>query len=84
MVLDVEQDLDAQRARDVGVNQRVIRRGIPAHQLHRRPVLLAGFSREIEPRQLRQLLRQLGMELARQPAVVLRDLRARCRGCPSG
>ena len=77
MILDVEQDLDAQRTRNVRVNERVIRRGIPAHQLHRRPVLLARFSREIEPRQMRQFLRQLGMELARQPAVVLRDLRTR-------
>ena len=75
MVLDVEQHLDAQRTRDVRVNERVIRRGIPAHQLHRRPVLLAGFGRQIEPRQMRQFLRQLGMELARQPAVVLSDLR---------
>ena len=76
MILDVEPDLDAQRPRDVRVNERVIRRRVPAHQLHRRPVLLARFGRQIEPRQMRQFLRQLGMELARQPAVVLSDLRA--------
>jgi hypothetical protein len=45
VILDVEQDLDAQRPRNVRVNERVIRRRIPAHQLHRRPVLLASFSR---------------------------------------
>ncbi len=45
MILDVEQDLDAQRTGKVSVNERMIRRSIPAHQLHRRPVLLAGFSR---------------------------------------
>ena len=75
MVLDVEPHLDAQRARDVRVNQRMIRRGISAHQLHRRPVLLTGLGRKIEPSQVRELLRQLRMQLARKPAVVLGDLR---------
>jgi len=45
MILDVEQDVDAQRTPNLRVNERVIRCSIPAHQLHRRPVLLASFGR---------------------------------------
>ena len=75
MVLDVEQHLDAERLRDVRVNQRVIGGGIPAHQLHGRPVLLSGLGGQIEPRELRQLPRQLRMERSCETAVVLRHLR---------
>ena len=84
VVLDVEQHLDAERARDVRVNQRVIRRGVPAHQLHRRPVFLAGLGR-----------RDRATPGARAPAAAPGAARApagcsaapparRCRGCRSG
>jgi hypothetical protein len=41
VVLDVEQDPDAERPGDVPVNHGVVRCRIPAHQLHRCPILLA-------------------------------------------
>ena len=62
---------------DVRVDERVIRRGVASHQLHRGPVLLAGLAREIEPGQVGELLRQLRVLLTREPAVVLGHLGAR-------
>ena len=41
MVLDVEDHLRAELLRDVLVDERVVRRGVAAHQLHRGPVFLA-------------------------------------------
>ena len=46
-------------ARDALVNQRVIRRRVLAHQVHRVPVFLAGFGIEVEPREIAQLRRKL-------------------------
>ena len=74
MVLDVEHHIDAERPGNVLMNQCVIRRRISAHQLHCRPVLLTRLRRQIEPRQLRQFLWQLRVQLPRQPAVVRGDL----------
>ena len=52
MVLDIEHHVDTKRPRNVCVNQLVIRGGIPSHELHRRPIFLAGFRREVEPREM--------------------------------
>ena len=43
------------------VDQRVVRRRVAAHQLHRRPVLLPVVGGQVEPRQVRERVRQLGM-----------------------
>ena len=59
------------------VNERVIRRGVVAHEIHRRPVFLAGFLIEREPGEMLQFLRQLPVPLHREPAVMLANLRAR-------
>src|SRR5688572_22967853 len=75
VVLDVELHTDAQGPRHVCVNQRMVRSRVLAHQLHCGPVLLSGFAREIEPRQMREWLWKLRMEMAGQPAVMLCDLR---------
>src|SRR5207249_3409423 len=77
MVLDVEHHVDPKGALDTGVNQLVIGRGVPAHQLHCGKVLLARFGRQVQPRKMRQLLRKLRVEIAREPAVLLRYLRTR-------
>ena len=41
VVLEIETHVHAERARDVPVYDLVIGRGVPAHQLHRLPVVLA-------------------------------------------
>src|SRR5689334_23672367 len=77
MVLDVEPHLAADRLRDMTMDQLVVRRRVAAHQLHRIPVFLSRLAREIEPCEMRELLRQRGVNAAGDAAVMLRDLRAR-------
>ena len=77
VVLDVEDHFRAERARDVFVDEGMIRRGVMAHQVHRGPVFLARFVIEREPREMLQFLRQLAVAIHREPAVMLANLRAR-------
>ena len=59
MVLDVEDHVRAELPRDVLVDERVVRRGVAAHQVHRGPVFLAVRVVEREPREVLQFLRQV-------------------------
>jgi hypothetical protein len=77
MVLDVEHDMRADLLRDVLVNERVVRRGVAAHEVHRGPVFLARFFLKGEPREVLQLLRQIVATIHRDAAVVLAHLRTR-------
>ena len=54
----------------------VVGGGVAAHQFHRGPIFLPFRCVEREPRQLAELLGQLGVLLHRQLAVVVADLRA--------
>src|SRR5207237_9125539 len=77
MILDVEQHVYAERPRDMRVNERMIRRRIFSHQFHGRPVFLARVTRQIQPREMGELLRQFRMQIARAAAGVLGHLRDR-------
>ena len=59
MVLEVQQHFGAEIGGHVLVDERVVRRGVAAHQLHRRPVFLAFLRIQRQPRQALQLARQV-------------------------
>ena len=51
---------------DVPVDQRMVGRSVPAHQLHRLPILLAFLLIEREPGKVPQFFRQGGTPLHRE------------------
>ena len=77
MVLDVEHDMSADLLRDAFVDERVVRGGVAAHEVHGGPVFLARFFLKGEPREVLQLLRQIIATIHRDAAVVLAHLRSR-------
>jgi hypothetical protein len=66
VVLDAGERRRPQRRRHPAVDDRVVRRGVLAHQLHLRPILLARLRTEIEPRQVPEPLRQLRVRRRRE------------------
>ena len=77
MVLDVEDHVRAELLGDVLVDERVVRRGVAAHQVHRGPVFLAVGVVEREPREVLEFLRQVLVAGHRALAVEIAHLRAR-------
>lgn len=76
VVLDVEEDLCAEVAGDVGVDELVICSGVTAHELHGCPILLAFVLVEGEPSEVGEFLRELGVQLFGNAAVVVANFRA--------
>ena len=77
VVLHIQQHLRAQMTRHVPMDHRMVGRRIPAHQLHGRPVLLALRGIQVQPGQVLERVRQLGVPAHGQLAVVRRHGRAR-------
>ena len=77
VVLDVGQHLGAQLAGEPRVDDLVVGGGEVAHQVHRLPVLLPRLGVELEPGEVGELLRQLGMQPAGDLRVVAGDQGAR-------
>ena len=59
MVFQVQQHLGPEIGGDVLVDERMVRGGVTAHQLHRRPVFLAFLGIQRQPGQPLQLARQV-------------------------
>ena len=59
-------EVDPQVLGDVPVDQRMVGRSVPAHQLHRLPILLAFLLIEREPGKVPQFFRQGGTPLHRE------------------
>lgn len=76
MVLDVDRDLHAEIRRNVFMDTSVIGGGVLAHEFHGGPVFLARLVIQVEPRQVYELGRQLGMERTRERAKVRRHVGA--------
>ena len=81
MVLQIEQHLRAEIRRDVLVNERVVRRGVSAHQFHRGPIFLPFLRIQRQPGQPLQLARQIRELAERQSCCNDRTPPRPCRGC---
>ena len=73
VVLQVQQHVRAQVTGHVAVYAGVVGRRVVAHELHGRPVLLAGFAVQVQPGQVPLILRKSGAQGHGQPAVMGRD-----------
>ncbi len=73
VVLDVEQDLSSEVGGDGLMNHGMIGGGVLAHEFHGVPVFLSGFGVEVEPGEAGDFVREVGVELNGEFAVVVAD-----------